>query len=915
MSFKEYNMDLDWKFQIDQSTQKQIKGHSAVYTATKNGNASGSAGKEFADRDWESVNLPHDYFTSADINPDSSRVHGYRERNNAWYRKSFVLDESSNGKTLQLVFEGIAGLATIYFNGFLIGKTDSTYCEYVYDITDLAYCDGRLNVISVYIDGNSFEGWWYEGAGIYRHVRLLEKELTSIAHNGIYVKPVLKSNTDNDWNVELEISVENRYYNDSIVYATADICLLDKCIASGKTESVTVVAGENCTIKTNICVKNPLRWDIESPNLYNVRVSLYDGDTVLQTSNVRTGFRTIYVDANKGFFLNGRKVYIKGSCNHQDHACVGVALPDSLHRWRIERIMEFGANAYRCAHNMPAKEILDACDELGVLVMDETRHFGCDKTSLWQLECMLRRDRNHPSIVFWSLLNEEPLQSTEEGARVYRRMKQALLKFDDTRLTTGCINGPLEGTALEMDIAGLNYALSRADTAHEKYPQMAIMGSENICTISTRGCYVSDKDNKHILNNYDEERCGWGSTARNMWRFARERDYYAGYFVWSGFDYRGEPTPFEWPSVSSQFGLMDTCGFEKDGFYYNKAIFTEKPLVHLLPHWNWKEGDTVRVVAVTNCDEVELFLNGRSLGKKAADRCDQPEWQVLFESGVISVKAYNSGTCVAEDYRQTAGDPYKIVLTSNYNTIDNSGQGSVLVNAAVVDRNGVLVPDACNLITFNVMGDGRVLGCGNGDPNSHEIDALPYRFAFNGLCQTAIMADEGAKSLRVKAESDGLLSGEVEITIKNVAIPNYMRSTLGNFIGGFSVSEISNNRPDVNVQVADNDMNTFSPFIIPPKGYQKDFKCGWCIYRTIQELPECDGDSYTLKFANIKGDSIEVYIDGVLCTETSLSTGGELNVQFSSVQKESIEIRILVYGQKDNDGYGLSKYVTLSANK
>lgn len=913
MPGKEYNMDLDWRFKIGAEAKQELKEHSTVYLSVKSGVVAGFPGKDFADGNWERVDLPHDYFAGSGFSADNSKPHGYRDSDDAWYRKSFRLDKSGKDKAYTLLFEGIAGVATVYLNGFLIGKTSSTYCEYAFDITDYVYCDDRLNVLAVNIDGSPCEGWWYEGAGIYRHVRLFEKELTHIMHNGIFAKPVLKKGSDNDWTVELEVTAENRGYENSEVYATAEIYFGGERVAYKKTETATATAGSNTVIMGSIDVWDPARWDIDTPNLYEVKTTLWQGDKELDCEVVKIGFRTIAVDADHGFFLNGRKVLIKGTCNHQDHAGVGVALSDSLHYWRVKRLKEMGTNAYRSAHNMPAKEILNACDELGMLVMDENRHFQCDPVTLSQVECMIRRDRNHPSVVFWSLFNEEPLQGSEEGARVYRRMKQFVKTMDDSRFVTGAINGRLEGSALEMDIAGLNYFLPQADIAHEKYPNMPIIGSENNSAVTTRGCYLSDREGSQVLSNYDEETPSWGSTVRNMWRFLREREYFAGIFIWTGFDYRGEPTPFDWPSVSSQFGILDTCGFAKDSFYYNRACFVDEPLVHLLPHWTWKNGEKVRVVAVTNCDEAELFLNGRSLGKKSADVCEPPEWQVEFEVGEITAKAYRNGECVATDRQVTAKAPYAVVLSSNRDSVDNDGQDTILINASVVDENGVLVPDADDLITFKVIGDGTILGTGNGDPNSHEIDTKPYRLAFHGLCQAVVRANEKCKELKIIAESNGLKAGEIVISVRDVPTPNYMRSVLGTSIGGFTVSESFAERPDPLMTIDDNDMNTFTPFVVPPIGYQRDFHNGWRIYRAKPILPAGETGKYVLDLPDIKGDNIEVYINGEQFADTSYPTGGHITVNFDGAPEAQIEIRIMIYADNNYHGCGISKFVKLTS--
>lgn len=910
MSTVEFNMDLDWRFKMINEENIIEKTHSAVYKSSKGGFVSGIPGKEYDDSDWEKVSLPHDYYVGIGFDENNIKTQGYHNHSDAWYRKTFSLSSKNKGKAYNLVFEGIAGKAKIFFNGFFIGETQSTYCEYIFDVTDYVYNDERLNVLAVNINGSTLEGWWYEGAGIYRHVKLLEKELIHIAHNGVFAKPVIKETKQNDWNVFLSVEIENKAYTSQNVYATVELLYNEEKISKYTTDDVESIAGGMSIINSVFEVYNPKRWDIESPNLYILNVDLWSGKNLIDSKSVKIGFRTIKVDPNHGFFLNDRKVLIKGTCNHQDHAGVGVAMADSLHKWRIKRLKEIGTNAYRCAHNMHSREILDACDELGMLVMDENRHFACDPITLSQVESMVRRDRNHPSVVFWSLFNEEPLQSSEEGARIFKRMKQFVLEMDDSRLVTGAINGSLEGAALEMDIVGLNYLVHQADIAHEKYPNMAIIGSENNSAVTTRGCYFTDRKTAQVLSNYDEETPMWGSTIRDMWRFVREREYFAGIFVWTGFDYRGEPTPFEWPSVSSQFGILDACGFEKDAFYYHKACFTDVPMVHLLPHWTWKKGDTVRVVAVTNCDEVELLLNGKSLGKKTADVCEPPEWSVDFEAGEIVAKAYNLGVLVAEDKQVTASEPYKIKLFLNNETINNSGQDMILVNAAVVDENDVLVPDADNLITFEVKHDGIIKGTGNGNPNSHEDDTQPYRLAYHGLCQAVVAANQNAKTVKVVARSEGIKTAEISIPIIEIPNPNYMPSSTSSNVGGFTVSSVFTERPDPLMKIHDNDMNTFTPFIVPPTGYRCDFNAGWQIYRTVQSLQKGEGE-YELAFSSIKGEVVEVYVNGVLKASGSYPLADKVSVSFKGKDNEMVEIRVLVSANNNLAGCGISGFVTL----
>lgn len=915
---KKHNMDMGWRFCTADEDLKTGNDHAVIYNASKSGVCKGPAGKEFYDGGWKKVDLPHDYFVAAGFDKKNTQSHGYKNRYNAWYRKSFLLDDNCAGRSFTLVFEGIAGKSVVYLNGFLLHKTTSTYTENIIDVTDYLYFGDRPNVIAVFVDGSTFEGWWYEGAGIYRHVYLYEKEPVHIEHNGVFVKPKLISETANDWNVPFFVDVKNSSYEDADVKAVAELWKKGEKVSQGITETATVRGGDSTELCGSFTVAGPKRWDVDDPQLYEVRVSLYDNNRPLDREEIKTGFRTISIDADNGFFLNGKRLLIKGTCNHQDHAGVGVALSDSLHYYRIKRLKEMGSNAYRCAHHMPAKEILNACDELGMIVMDENRHFQSDSETLSQIDNMVRRDRNHPSVMFWSVFNEEPLQSCEEGARIFRRIKQYIKSLDDSRLITGAISGPTYGIGVEMDVAGVNYCLDEIVTSKKNYPDLPVFGTENNSAVSTRGCYISDRENAHILNNYDEEVVPWGSNVRDMWRFINEHPYMAGFFIWTGFDYRGEPTPFSWPSVSSQFGIMDTCGFAKDSFYYNKACFTEEPFVHLLPHWNWQNGDNVRVVAVTNCDEAELFLNGNSLGKKAASVYDPPEWNVTFEKGALFVKAYKRGRQVAVDERQTAGEPYKIVLTADRQSINDDGQDTVLINAAVVDKKGVLCPNATNKIHFDILGDGVVLGTGNGNPNSHEDDTKPYRYAFYGLCQAIVRLLRKGSEIKVVASSDGLQSADIDIAVHKVEQPLFIDGVENDYIGGFSVSKIFEIKPDPLIKVTDQDMNTFSPISIPLANYQPGFLRGWRIYRVACVLPSIPSNSstadYKLIFSDIKGADIEVYIDGKLCSAHKQPSGGQMKIGFSGIPQGSVEIRILIKADSSTNS-GISKAVRLLADK
>lgn len=889
------NLDHEWRFHRGDIDMEEKNSHADSYSRCKSGAVVGPAGKIWNDADWRSVDLPHDYYAESGFDENNLLSHGYRDRCNAWYRKSFLLDEALADKELFICFEGTAVNAEFYFNGSLMERSFSAYTETFFNITDRAYFDGRPNILSVYIKGLETEGWWYEGAGIYRHVKLYAKNKLHIAHNGIFGKPVLKKGTKNSWTVEVETELENSAYAADTASVKASIYDGETLIAEHIAENIGVGADMQKAVMQKLSVSRPERWDVDNPKLYTLSVEVLQNGESVDKETARIGFRTFSIDAEKGFFLNGRPIKIMGTCNHQDHAGVGVGVPDSVQYYRIKRLKEMGTNAYRCAHNLPAKEILDACDEIGLIVMDENRRFESRKEVLEYLDIMVKRDRNHPSILFWSLFNEEPLQNTEEGAKIFRRMKSRVLGLDDSRLLIGAMNGSsMEGAGLEMDMVGINYSLKAIDQLHALHPELPVIGSENNSAVTTRGCYASDKEVAQVLSNYDEETVKWGQLVRETWDFTRKRDYFAGIFIWTGFDYRGEPTPFTWPSVSSQFGIMDTCGFAKDSFYFNQACFTKKPMVHILPHWTHKKGDTVRVMAVSNCEEVELFLNGKSLGGKPSDVCETAEWQVEYVPGRISAKAYRNGKCVAKDEQRTAGKPYAIRLMPDAASIMNDGADTAIVNAAVVDKKGTIVPYADDLIRFEIEGDGYVRGVGNGDPNSHEADNVPYRRAYCGLCQALVTSKLGARALTVRAVSEGLQEASFTFEVKDVPTPLCPKNVTNYILDGFTMSEVTEEKPDATAEIADNDMNSFTPIQFVKDVFQSDFRNGWRIYRARPKAIK-DGE-YRLDFLRARFADGEIYVDGVLVDKIEEPVrGAYVSKPFAVKAGETLDIRILLH--------------------
>ncbi len=898
----EFNLDREWQFHLGDVETAALKSHSDSYSASKAGGERGVPNPGYDSSDWRVVDLPHDYFTETPFHPDNLMSHGYRTRCNAWYRKTFRLPAELAGKHVFLSFEGMAVTARVYLNGSVMGRSFSAYAPLDIDITDRAYFGDRVNTLAVYIDGLTTEGWWYEGAGIYRHVKLYVKEPLHIAHDGLWIKPIYDKTTANDWKAVCEATVENTGYMAKEYAIRAEIFDGDRVIACGESEVLTCPADSRTAASVTLEVKNPRLWDVESPELYPVKITLLENGEPIDADSTRIGFRTFTADKDRGFFLNGRPIKLMGTCNHQDHAGVGVAVPDSVQYYRIRRLKEMGTNAYRCSHNMPSRAVLDACDELGLLVMDENRRFESRPEVLGHVEAMVRRDRNHPSVVMYSLFNEEPLQGTEEGGRIFRRMRSVVDKLDDTRLITGAMNGgysDADGAAAYMDVTGINYNVPDGVLGYrEHYPDRPIVGSENNSAVSTRGCFRTDAD-RHVLDCYDEKTVPWGQLIRTTWKFTREHDWFGGIFIWTGFDYRGEPTPYtSWPSIGSQFGIMDTCGFPKASFWQNRVCFTKVPEMHLIPHWNWKVGETVRVMPISNCEETELFLNGRSLGRKASDVCDLPVWEVPFEPGRISATGYNGGVAVASAECVTAGAPLRVLLIPDRPYLYNDGMDAIPLTVCVADADGNILETADNKIHFEIIGDGVLLGVGNGDPNCLESDHEPERSLYAGYAQAIVQTKPGAKALTVRAHADGLESAETVLEIRETEQPAYIYAAVSRSVGGFSVtSETFTEKPDALAVIADSDMNSLEPVTFDPWSVKPGFTAGYKYFRAFVRTartanPDAQGRC-EIVIRRLAAESAAIWAAGN-CLFDGAVGDQPLTVSFACDPDTEYELRILV---------------------
>ncbi|MEL7585830.1 MAG: beta-galactosidase GalA [Prolixibacteraceae bacterium] len=763
------SLNNGWRFYKGDIDFPVIKGHTMTYNSCKAGWASGAAAPDFDDAGWRLLDLPHDWAMESDFNKEENPSQGYRERGIGWYRRNFKLDPSDQGKHLELQFDGVATHCTVWFNGTIVHRNFCGYNSFYIDITPFAYYGDALNNIAVRVDAVQQEGWWYEGAGIYRHSWLVKRSATHLVTDGVFAQPV--KDASGNWIIPVEAMLENS--GEQLSDVEVEVSLADK---AGKTivqrqTQVSVYPLRQSVAKLTLPVSHPELWTPDRPTLYTVKTVVREREIQRDSLLTTCGFRTIRFTADSGFFLNDQPVKLKGVCNHQDHAGVGVAVPDALWEFRLRRLKEMGANAVRCAHNPPAAGFLDACDRLGILVMDENRNFNVTPEYQRQLEWLIRRDRNHPSVILWSVFNEEPMQGTGNGYELVRRMNAVVKKLDTTRPVTAAASGGLlsaKNVAHAVDVIGMNYQVANYDKVHQAFPGVPVTSSEDASAYMIRGEYVTDKK-KCLHDSYDTQNASWGTNHRDGWKLIDQRPYLAGCFIWTGFDYRGEPQPYEWPAAGASFGIMDQCGFPKAAFYIHQALWTDKPVLQLIPHWNWPAdsiGKPIKVMALTNAKTVKLLLNGKLISAKPVDQYDLVEWTVPYQPGKLEAIGYDKEKEVSRFIVETTGTPVRLELIADRPSLAGDGYDAMPVTVRALDGKGRAVPTTNIPVTFEVAGPGAIIGLGNGNPNSHEPEQGNQRKLFNGLAQVILQSSpNGNGSLILTARSTGLKPAEIVMRI------------------------------------------------------------------------------------------------------------------------------------------------------
>lgn len=773
-------LDFGWRFHFgDANDPAKDFGYGTDRTGNfqKTGDFLAPSSAAFDDSDWRAIDLPHDWAIELPFTNDPALTskgfyplgREYPSTSVGWYRRVFELPAEDAGKRISVEFDGAYRESMVVCNGFYIGRHSGGYDPFSFDVTDFVN-PGSTNVLLVRVDATLSDGWFYEGAGIYRHVWLVKTNPVHVRKWGTFVSSKVNGGT-----AALSIRTEVRNDGKDAQNARVTSTILDpsgNSVGKASTTPASIDRGGENTFAQQIPVRQPRLWSLEERNLYKLITEVSVGGMVVDRYETPFGIRTIRIDPQQGLFLNDKPVKIKGTCNHQDHAGIGAALPDAVQYYRIRKLQEMGCNSLRTSHNPPTSELLDACDQLGMLVFDETRMMSSNPEGMSQFADLVRRDRNRPSVFMWSMGNEEPVANTERGVLILSAMKALANELDGSRPVSIAPTGAIgTGGLAECDVVGYNYMDPGALAYHKAHPDRPVIGTETVSAVGTRGQYITDFEKGYVAS-YDPYTTTGRASAEGWWKFCDAQPWLLGGFVWTGFDYRGEPSPNGWPNISSQYGIIDVCGFPKDSFYYYQSWWKPEPVLHLFPHWNWKgyEGKEIAVWVFSNLDKVELFQDGQSLGAKDVPKDSHVAWNVKYAPGTIEARGYKNGQVAMTTKRETTGAPAKLVMTADRQQVSADGEDVAMFAIAVQDAQGRVVPITDNGVTFRVRGEGRLIGTGNGDPTDHDPDKGDVRKAFAGYCMGLVQSTKKAGSITVEATSPGLDSATVTVSSKGVKL-------------------------------------------------------------------------------------------------------------------------------------------------
>jgi beta-galactosidase len=759
------------------------------------------------DFQWRVLDLPHDWSIEGQFSQDNPATPGGGALPGGigWYRKSFTLPENEKNWIIFIEFDGVYRNSEVWINGHYLGKRPYGYISFGYDLTPFLKYGPDKNVLAVRVDNSQQpNSRWYSGSGIYRNVRLVKTEKIYVDHWGTFI--TTREVSEQSARVSIRTRVRNASGQDQ-PFKLKTTVLRD----SGKNIStVNSVESESLALKDSVCeivqeltVENPILWSLDNPHLYRAVSTIECAGRMCDDYQTTFGIRSFEFNIEKGFLLNGKQIKINGVCNHHDLGCLGAAVNTRSIERQLQILQAMGCNGIRTSHNPPAPELLDLCDRMGFIVMDEAfdmwklgknpfdYHLDFEAWHQRDLQDQVLRDRNHPSVFVWSIGNEVLEQWNKQdssGSVIARELAGIVKKLDPTRPVTAACNDqdPLNPVIKSgaLDLIGYNYAQNTYPDFPKTYPGKRFIATETVSALATRGSYDMPSDRirrwplrwdlpfttgnaDYTCSSYDNCCAPWGSTHEETLRIMKKYEFLSGMFIWTGFDYLGEPTPYGWPARSSYFGIVDLAGFPKDAYYLYQSEWTQKPVLHIFPYWNWKDGQLVDVWAYTNCEEVELFLNGQSQGtsKKTGDDLHLV-WHLSFIPGTLKAIGRNSGKESLIQEIKTAGEPAKIVMEADRSKIIADGRDLSFVTVKILDKEGILVPYADNLIRFAISGAGRIAAVDNGLQTSREPFIADHRRAFHGLALVVIRAAESAGEINLQATSEGLEGSSIRIESK-----------------------------------------------------------------------------------------------------------------------------------------------------
>ena len=776
------NFDKDWKFHLGDIPDAQNPGYD--------------------DSSWRKLNLPHDWSIEGEFNKDNPATPGggALPGGTGWYRKTFTTPGNLKDQVICIDFDGVYRNGEVWINGHYLGMRPYGYISFEYDLTPYLNPEGQTNTLAVKVDNSKQpNSRWYSGSGIYRNVWLVTTAKIHVDHWGTFVstpevseqqaKLSLTVKVRNSSSKTVEIKVNNTVYdmegNESGKFSS------DPSEIKNDSAGIFHLSGQ---------ISSPKLWTLQNPYMYQVKTEVLAGDNVVDAYETSFGIRYFNFDVSKGFSLNGKPTKILGVCDHHDLGCLGAAINTRALERQLQILHDMGCNAIRTSHNPPAPELLDLCDRMGFIVMDEAfdmwklqktqydYHLDWDNWHKRDLEDFILRDRNHPSVMLWSIGNEIIEQHDTSGIRIAKELAGIVRDLDTTRPITSALDDADTSNYIyksgALDLVGFNYHEMNYEKFPKLFPGQKLFASETTSALATRGHYDMPSDKIRIwpvrwdrpfnegnpeftCSAYDNCHVPWGSTHEGTWKLIKKYDYAAGLFIWTGFDYLGEPTPYPWPARSSYFGIIDLAGFPKDAYYMYQSEWTQKPVLHIFPHWNWKKGESVDVWAYFNTDEVELFLNGKSLGTKHKTGDEiHVVWKVPFEPGTLKAIGRTGGKEIISQEVRTAGKPAKIVLKSDRNEIVADGTDLSFVTVEITDSAGTVVPSADNKINFEIKGNGSIAGVDNGNPVDHTPFKVNYRTALNGYCLAVVQANDVPGKIELTANSEGLEAATVEINTK-----------------------------------------------------------------------------------------------------------------------------------------------------